>query len=68
MIYHLKNCFINISCSVIQLYLNNWVTCLKKRGVIVKPMAFNEVNARGQVDLINMQYCSHAIMVGINLC
>ncbi|XP_025201180.1 KRAB-A domain-containing protein 2-like [Melanaphis sacchari] len=62
MIYHLKNGYVNISRPVIQLYLNNCVTCLKKRvskkrGVVVKPMVFNEVNARGQVDLIDMQSC-----------
>lgn len=62
MIYYLKNGYVNISRPVIQLYLNNCVTCLKKRvskkrGVVVKPMVFNEVNARGQVDLIDMQSC-----------
>lgn len=32
MIYHLKNDYINISCPVIQLYINNCVTCLKKKS------------------------------------
>lgn len=30
MIYYLKNGYVNISRPVIQLYLNNCVTCLKK--------------------------------------
>ena len=51
----------NITREVIKIFLNN-CTCLRKRvhpkkGIVVKPMVFSEVNARGQVDLINFQTC-----------
>jgi hypothetical protein len=50
---NLKNSYVNIiSRSVIQLFVNNCVTCLKKKGEIVNSMVFN---AHGQVDLTDMQ-------------
>lgn len=57
-----KSKYVNISRQIIQLFLSHCETCAKKRahpkkGVVVKPMVFNEVNSRGQVDLIDMQSC-----------
>ena len=42
------------------LYWSLCVPCLKKakvleKGLVVKPMIFNDINSRGQVDLIDMQ-------------
>lgn len=59
--YNLKDNYADIiSRPVVRLFLNNYCEpCLRKkkrvsqqRGVVVKPMIFNEVNVRGQVDLI----------------
>ena len=41
------------------------VPCLKKakvmkKGLVVKPMIFNDMNSRGQVDLIDMQTQANA--------
>ena len=42
------------------LYLSLCVPCLKKskvpkKGLVIKPMIFSEMNSRAQVDLIDMQ-------------
>ncbi|KAJ8686470.1 hypothetical protein QAD02_022264 [Eretmocerus hayati] len=54
--------FVNIPRSVLMVYLSLCVSCekkksLPKKGVVVKPLLFNEINQRGQVDLIDMQTC-----------
>lgn len=58
----LKSKYKNISRDIIMIYLNLCEPCQKKfshprKGLVVKPMIFNAINARGQVDLIDMQTC-----------
>ena len=50
----------NITQEHISLHLTICTSCLKKssvqkKGVVVKPMVFRDMNSRGQVDLIDMQ-------------
>ena len=50
----------NITQEHISLYLSICTCCLEKssvpkKGVVVKPMVFRDMNSRGQVDLIDMQ-------------
>ena len=50
----------NITEESIMLYLKLCRHCQEKankkwKGIVVKPMIFNEMNSRGQVDLIDMQ-------------
>ena len=50
----------NIKQEHISFYLSICTSCLKKssvpkKGVVVKPMVFRDMNSRGQVDLIDMQ-------------
>ena len=50
----------NITAESIMLYLSLCVPCLKKskvpkKGLVIKPMIFSEMNSRAQVDLIDMQ-------------
>lgn len=52
----------NVQRKIIQLFLNHCEICQRKKsfpkkGVVVKPLLFNRVGARGQVDLIDMQSC-----------
>lgn len=54
--------YANISREIIRLFISHCEICVKKRshpkkGVVIKPMIFNEINSRGQVDLIDMQSC-----------
>ncbi|XP_072400941.1 KRAB-A domain-containing protein 2-like [Diabrotica undecimpunctata] len=60
--YNLKQKYANITRDVIKIFLENCEVCIKKKtlpkkGVVVKPMVFKEVNERGQVDLIDFQTC-----------
>ena len=50
----------NITAESIMLYLGLCVSCLKKskvpkKGLLIKPMIFSEMNSRAQVDLIDMR-------------
>ena len=50
----------NITQEQISIYLALCTSCLKKgnipkKGLVVKPMVFSEMNSRGQADLIDMQ-------------
>ena len=50
----------NITEECIMIYINLCRDCQekaskKKKGLVVKPMVFNDMNSRGQVDLIDMQ-------------
>ena len=50
----------NITAESIMLYLSLYVPCLKKskvpkKGLVIKPMIFSEMNARVQVDLTDMR-------------
>ena len=50
----------NITAESIVLYLSLCVLCLKKlkvrkKGSVIKPMIFSEMNSRAQVDLIDVQ-------------
>ena len=50
----------NITAKSIMLYLSLCVPCLKKskvpkKGLVIKPMIFSEMNARVQVDLTDMR-------------
>ena len=50
----------NITQEYISLYLSIYTSCLKKssvpkKGVVVKPMVFRDMNSRGQVDFIDLQ-------------
>ena len=50
----------NITTECIMIYLNLCRHCQekaskKRKGLVVKPMVFNDMNCRGQVDLIDMQ-------------
>ena len=50
----------NITQEHISLYLSICTSCLKKlsvpkKGLVVKPRVFRDINSRGQVDLIDMQ-------------
>ena len=50
----------NITAESIMLYLSLCVPCLKKskvpkKGLVIKPMIFSEMNSRAQVDLTDMQ-------------
>lgn len=54
--------YANISRPIILMFLRHCETCHRKRahpkkGVVVQPLLFKEVNARGQVDLIDYQSC-----------
>ena len=60
MIKELQNKYKNITTESIMIYLSLCLPCLKKakitkKGLVVKPMIFNDMNSRGQVDLIDMQ-------------
>jgi len=69
--HNMRDKYANISRPIIHLFLKHCETCVTKRahpkkGVVVKLMVFKEVNARAQLDLIDMQICRHAeIMVTI---
>ena len=50
----------NITAESIKLYLSLCVRCLKKskgpkKGWVIKPMIFSDMNSRAQVDLIDTQ-------------
>ena len=50
----------NVTTECIMIYLNLCTSCLKKskvakKGLVVKPMVFKEMNYRAQVDMIDMQ-------------
>ena len=50
----------NVTTECIMIYLNLCTSCLKKskvakKGLVVKPMLFKEMNSRAQVDMIDMQ-------------
>ncbi len=54
--------YANIGRPIIHLFLRHCEICVTKRthpkkGVVVKPMVFKNVNARAQIDLIDMQSC-----------
>lgn len=58
--YAIKKKYKNINRELIAFYLNLCETCNKKhahprKGLVVKPMVFEEFNSRAQVDLIDMQ-------------
>lgn len=60
MIKELSNKYKNIARSIIELFLSLCEPCQQKqkgtkKGVVVKPMVFNEFNSRCQVDLIDFQ-------------
>ncbi|XP_071580488.1 KRAB-A domain-containing protein 2-like [Temnothorax nylanderi] len=57
---NIKTKYVNITREVIHIYLELCLICKKKKahpkkGVVVKPLIFKEINHRAQVDLINMQ-------------
>ena len=59
---YLQRKYANLNRKAILLFLGFCETCQKKKafpkkGVVVKPLLFNEVTARAQVDLIDMQSC-----------
>jgi len=58
----LRNKYANVTKECINLYLDLCVPCQKKKscpkkGLVVKPLLFTEIQARAQVDLIDMQTC-----------
>lgn len=60
MMQKLKLKYVNITQSDVMLFIDLCKPCqnkkkMKKRGVVVKPMIFNEFNSRCQVDLIDYQ-------------
>lgn len=60
--HNLKEKYVNITREIIKNVLDNCHSCLKKwvhpkKGIVVKPMVFNKVNVRAQVDLIDFQTC-----------
>ena len=55
-----QNKYENTTQEHMSFYLSICTSCLKnssvpKKGVVVKPMVFRDMNSRGQVDLIDMQ-------------
>ncbi|XP_039305556.1 KRAB-A domain-containing protein 2-like [Solenopsis invicta] len=57
---NIKTKYVNITREVIHIYLELCLICKKKKthlkkGVVVKPLIFKEINHRAQVDLIDMQ-------------
>ena len=60
MIKETQSKYKNITAESIMLYLSLCVPCLKKiesskKGLVIKPMIFSEMNSRAQVDLIDMR-------------
>ena len=60
MIKETQTTYKNITAESIMLYLSLCVPCLKKskvpkKGLVIKPMIFSEMNSRAQADLIDMQ-------------
>lgn len=54
--------YANITRCEVQMYLDLCIICeqkrsQKKKGIVVKPLLYNEINERAQVDLIDMQTC-----------
>ena len=52
--------YVNITAEVIMLFIDLCRQCQekatkKRKGLVVKPMVFKDLNCRGQVDLIDMQ-------------
>lgn len=60
MMKKLKSKYKNVTAEMVTIYLNLCDSCQKKKslpkkGVVVQPISNNELNSRGQIDLIDMQ-------------
>ena len=60
MIKKIQTKYKNITAESIMLYLSFCVPCLKKskvpkKGLVIKPIMFSEMNSRAQVGLIDME-------------
>ena len=60
MMAELKKQYKNVTQEVVSVFLKLCVPCQKKmssqrKGLVIRPMVFSELNSRGQVDLIDMQ-------------
>ena len=60
MIKETQTTYKNITAESILLYLSLCVLCFRslkvpKKGLVIKPIIFSEINSRAQVDLIDMQ-------------